>query len=786
MVSKRKQRWFVYLGLAVTIAAFAVGSSLFVRKIESVKRIELLSTARSLRGALYHRRDRLARLVGEAVARFEWSAADDASSGSANSSAAESVVQAMTAAGAAPAGWVLSDTDGAVLGKSGDTLGGLLGTPSDIIFDIAVEGQPIADLSVSGGGPAVRAYAPIDAASARGPLVLAILIPLDLEEIASTVAGAGRHIALVRDGVRILASGPYRAIDFSRLPTFFDLIETSKTGQFRSIGGEGIDVYSAVVPIFDFEQWEILGHLVVGQEKTEVLADVRGAQVAIGILGLLASAVTVAGMIYAVRTVGSRSAVAMQDRRVKRAVRGTLSLIVVLVLLPIAVGIGFALVRSNQVTSRTMSRPVEAAAEVARLYVAHPVTDEWDAEFLSTMKTAVGADITIIPPEGNRVSTLREDRIDFDASNAVEWHVEDGVEYGAIKISYVVHRYARLELPNSGSVLMMTMEDTAYRNSIAGSNTKLLLTLLVAALLIWAFVWIIATLERERFFKLSVAGYLFITPALVILLWWAVGPLLFSFFLTFHRWSIVNPAKPFVGFANYVRMFNDHLFWQAMANTAYYTLHIPLAIAVSLAVAMAMNRDIKGITVFRTVFYLPTVNSLVVTSLMWRLIFNPEFGLLNYLLGIFGIPGLSWLSHPTTAMPSIMLISVWFSIGGQMILFLAGLKSIPKTYYEVADIDGAPSVHKFWYITLPLLRPTLLFVLITSTIGSFQVFTQVYMLTQGGPAGSTDVAMYRIFTEAWYNLRMGYGATQAWTLCLVIFVFTVLQFRLFSREIKYS
>ena len=171
---------------------------------------------------------------------------------------------------------------------------------------------------------------------------------------------------------------------------------------------------------------------------------------------------------------------------------------------------------------------------------------------------------------------------------------------------------------------------------------------------------------------------------------------------------------------------------------------------------------------------------------MWRLLFNPEFGLLNFLLAKLGLPGLAWLSHPSTAMPSIMLVTVWFTIGGQMILFLAGLKNIPKTYYEAAEIDGSTPLHKFWYITFPLLRPTLLFILITSTIGSFQVFTQVYMLTEGGPAGSTDVAMYRIYSEAWYNLRMGYGATEAWTLCLVIFAFTALQFRFFNRELKYA
>jgi ABC-type sugar transport system permease subunit len=252
--------------------------------------------------------------------------------------------------------------------------------------------------------------------------------------------------------------------------------------------------------------------------------------------------------------------------------------------------------------------------------------------------------------------------------------------------------------------------------------------------------------------------------------------------LAFQRWNVVDPAKPFVGLDNFRELFRDKLFWNAMKNTALFSLQVPISMFLSLLLAIAVNRPTKSMALLRTVYYLPVVTAGVSTTIVWRWIFNKDFGILNYVLGIFGVPKIPWLTSPNTALIAIMLLSIWQSLGSQMVIFLAGLQSIPQAFYEAASIDGANRFQRFSKITLPLLKPTTMFVLITSVIGSFQVFTPVYVLTQGGPLRSTDVVFYHIWEAAWIELRMGYAAAQSWMLFLVLLVLTYFQFKLFGKE----
>jgi ABC-type sugar transport system permease subunit len=230
---------------------------------------------------------------------------------------------------------------------------------------------------------------------------------------------------------------------------------------------------------------------------------------------------------------------------------------------------------------------------------------------------------------------------------------------------------------------------------------------------------------------------------------------------------------------------HDEKFWNAMKNTVVYLIQIPIGMVISLGLALALNRKIRGIRFLRTIYYMPAVTSMVVVSLMWQWIYNKDFGVLNYFLSFLGLGPYGWLQSTKMALPSIMLMAIWLGLGSRMLLFLAGLQSIPEEYYEAAEVDGADAWNRFWHITLPLLAPTTFFVLVTSIIGSFQVFTPVYVLTGGGPAGSTDVAVHRIYFEAWQNLRFGYASAETWILFAILFVLTLIQFRYFGRRIQY-
>lgn len=286
-----------------------------------------------------------------------------------------------------------------------------------------------------------------------------------------------------------------------------------------------------------------------------------------------------------------------------------------------------------------------------------------------------------------------------------------------------------------------------------------------------------ATLRRHF------AGFGFIAPAAAHLILFSLLPVAFAFYISFHRWSILSPERPFVGLANYQEVLGSRDFWNSLKNTALYTLHVPAGMAVSLMLALLLNRKgVPGLGVLRTIFYLPSITSFVAIAIVWLWIYNPEFGLLNYALSRLGLGPYPWLNDPSTALLSLMLMAIWIQAGYQMVIYLAGLQNIPAFLYEAAVIDGAGRWQRFRHITWPLLQPTTFFILVTSMIGSFQVFTQIYVMTEGGPLKATEVIVYYIYKNAWDYLRMGYASAMSFILFLIIMGLTLLQFKWMGRR----
>jgi multiple sugar transport system permease protein len=274
----------------------------------------------------------------------------------------------------------------------------------------------------------------------------------------------------------------------------------------------------------------------------------------------------------------------------------------------------------------------------------------------------------------------------------------------------------------------------------------------------------------------------FLSPSFIHLVVFVFTPIVFAAYLSTHRWDIVVADTPFVGLDNFKEMFTDAAYWNALKNTLVYTLNVPFGVAISLIVALMMNKRLRGLGFLRTLYFLPSVTSFVAIALVWMWIYHPTFGAANFVLNLFGLPSLQWLNSTQTAMLSVIVFSVWLGLGYQMVIFLAGLQGIPEEMYDAARIDGANNWHRFWRITLPLLKPTTFFILVTSLIGSFQVFTSIYVMTAGGPVGSTDVIVYHIYKAAWEQLRMGYASAMSWVLFVIIMIVTWLQFKVMGTE----
>jgi len=280
-------------------------------------------------------------------------------------------------------------------------------------------------------------------------------------------------------------------------------------------------------------------------------------------------------------------------------------------------------------------------------------------------------------------------------------------------------------------------------------------------------------------------GYLLISPWLIGFLVFTLIPMIASLYLSFTNYELFKQTQ-WTGLSNYIRLGRDKLVGIALYNTAYYVfIGVPLRLIFALLLAVLLNQKIKGTTIFRTLFYLPSVTSSVAMALLWLWLFNPDFGLINYILSLLGIKGPGWLVDARWSKPALIIMSLW-GVGPTMMIFLAGLQGIPESLYEAAILDGATNFRKFISITLPLLSPVMLFNLIIQIIQSFQVFTSAYVMTGGGPVNSTLFYVLYLFRIAFQFLEMGYGSALAWVLFAIILVFTVIQMKLSSYWVYYE
>jgi multiple sugar transport system permease protein len=287
----------------------------------------------------------------------------------------------------------------------------------------------------------------------------------------------------------------------------------------------------------------------------------------------------------------------------------------------------------------------------------------------------------------------------------------------------------------------------------------------------------------------SIAGYAFVSPWLVGLLVLTAGPILVSIVYSFCRYDVLHPAE-FVGFDNYYRLFtDDSLFWESLANTAFMMIGVPLGMAVGLAIAMLLNTEVKGMQAYRTVFYLPAIVPMVAASLLWIWVLNPEVGLINSMLRTFGVSDPpNWLQSSSWfvgSKTSLILMALW-SAGSGMVIWLAGLKGVPQHLYEAAQIDGAGTLGRFRHVTLPMLSPYIFFNLIMGIIGTMQVFTQAYIMTEGGPDDSTMFYAYYLFNNAFRYFKMGYASALAWILFLIVLALTLFQLKVAPRWVHYE
>jgi len=287
--------------------------------------------------------------------------------------------------------------------------------------------------------------------------------------------------------------------------------------------------------------------------------------------------------------------------------------------------------------------------------------------------------------------------------------------------------------------------------------------------------------------KDELLGWLTVTPALVSQILFIYLPLATALYISFNNWNLIRPMR-WVGLDNYKTMFTNADFWNSLKITAIYVVGTVIpSVVLGLVLALFLNiKWLKGKGMLRTLFYIPVITSMAAAAVIWGWLFESNYGLVNVMLGWFGIGKIAWLSDPNYSLVALMIIGIWKRVGYNMVLFLAGLQAIPSVYYEAADIDGASSYQKIMSITLPLLSPTTLFVFIVQFIASFRVFVSVSVMTRGGPAKSTQVITYYLYENAFRYLKFGYASAVAVFMFLLMVFFTVFQFRASKNKVFYS
>lgn len=282
-------------------------------------------------------------------------------------------------------------------------------------------------------------------------------------------------------------------------------------------------------------------------------------------------------------------------------------------------------------------------------------------------------------------------------------------------------------------------------------------------------------------------GYLMVSPIVIGILAFTVYPVIFSLFISFTDWDMIKPFN-MVGIENYVTMFTSRMFSTVWTNTLKYVIiTVPGSIFFGLLLALALNsKRVRGAAFFRTAFFLPNITTTVAVCVVWMWLYDKNYGFINNILVAFGLEPVSWLTSRSMAMPSISIMSIWQNMGYDMVIIAAGLKSIDETYYEAANIDGASKWQSFWKITLPMLTPTLFFLVVMHFISFFQLFDAAFVMTSGGPGHATRTVVMQIYDTAFTYFRMGEAAAYAWVLFFVIFIITGVQFALQKKWVNYD
>lgn len=287
----------------------------------------------------------------------------------------------------------------------------------------------------------------------------------------------------------------------------------------------------------------------------------------------------------------------------------------------------------------------------------------------------------------------------------------------------------------------------------------------------------IKTVKKGRLKKDDKWAWIMLAPNVVGFFMFMFIPMIATFVLSFTQYDMLSTPK-FIGLKNYIDMFHDKIVWQVTFNTIIYTIiTVPIGMCISLLLAVVLDSPIKGRRFFRGTFFLPSIISMVVVSIVWQWIYNPQYGILNYVIGFLGIEPQNWLGNANTALISLAAVGIWKRSGYDMMLFLSGLQSIPDTYYEAAKLDGASKWQQFRYITVPLLKPTTFFVFIMAMISSFQVFDQVNLMTQGGPGRSSSVLVHYLYQNAFQYFDLGYACAIAYLLFAIVLIITIFNSR---------
>ena len=297
--------------------------------------------------------------------------------------------------------------------------------------------------------------------------------------------------------------------------------------------------------------------------------------------------------------------------------------------------------------------------------------------------------------------------------------------------------------------------------------------------------WFDRFLPRTLAGRRTLTGYIFISPVILGFLLWFLVPAGVALWLTVHDWNLIAPPK-YVGAKHLVSMWEDDRFWTSLSVTTTYTLvSVPVGLVLGFGLALLLNTKIRGIRLFRTIYYLPSIVPAVANAVLWAWIFNTEYGLANVALRALGLPKIAWLQQPEWALPALILVALW-GFGSGMVIYLAGLQGIPDVFYEAAEIDGAGRLAKLRHITIPLVSPVIFFNLIIGIIGSFQVFTIARLVTNGGPQNATLVYVLYMYQNAFQNLKMGYAAALAWVLFLVVVGLTLFVFKYVGSRVHYE